>query len=251
MCCRYLLDREHLAEVLARLGLRLPDESLFRTRYNVPPGGAIVTIRTRPHRSTQPGAAAPVGEHTPEAVAAHWGLIPSWARERKGFGASLANARSETIADKPVFRTAWRRRQRCLIPASGFYEWEKAGRSRLPWLFQRADGQPFCFAGLWDAWIDPLDAAVVESCTLLTTTPNSLLARIHDRMPVMLDYEAARAWLDPDTTDPQSLLRPLPEDAMQATPLIPRVNSVANDDAACLTPAGPPPPREDQLGLSL
>lgn len=251
MCCRYLLDREHLAEVFARLGLRLPDESLFRTRYNIPPGGGIVTVRIRPHRPPASSPDAPAA--APEAVLAHWGLIPSWARERKGFGASLANARAETVADKPVFRTAWRRSQRCLIPASGFYEWEKHGRTRSPWLFRRADGRPFCFAGLWDTWRDPLDHATVESCTLLTTTPNSLLARIHDRMPVMLDDAAARAWIDPGTApaDAAALLRPFPAEAMSGLPLIPRVNSVAHDDPECLTPAGPPPPREDQLGLAL
>jgi putative SOS response-associated peptidase YedK len=244
MCCRYLLDREHLAEVLTRLGLRLPDESLFGTRYNIPPGGPIQTVRIRPHRS--PG--------TPperEAVSLHWGLIPAWARERKAFGASLANARAETVPDKPVFRSAWKRAQRCLIPATGFYEWEKAGKARLPWVFRRADGRPFCFAGLWESWHDPVDHSEVGSCTLLTTVPNALLARIHDRMPVMLDDADAEAWLDPDQSDPRPLLRPFPADALTATALIPRVNSVAHDDPECLTAAAPAAPgtSAEQLGL--
>jgi putative SOS response-associated peptidase YedK len=248
MCCRYLLDREHLAEVLNRLGLRLPDESLFRTRYNIPPGGPIETVRIRPHQAEGGAGAA-----EPEATTMHWGLIPSWARERKGFGANLANARSETLAEKPVFRTAWRRQQRCLIPASGFYEWERRGNDRQPWLFRRADERPFCFAGLWERWQDPTDLQVVESCTLITTTPNELLARIHDRMPVMLDDDAALAWLQPTTPDPLALLQPYSANAMSSRALIPRVNRVAFDDPECLTPADPaalrPPPTQLDLGF--
>ena len=245
MCCRYLLDREHLAEVLTRLGLRLPDDSLFRTRYNIPPGGPVETVRLRPHR--QPGEPSE-REHT----SLHWGLIPSWARERKGFGATLANARAETITDKPVFRAAWRRAQRCVIPASGFFEWQKLGKARHPWLFRLTDGHPFCFAGLWEAWRDPLDRVEVGSCTLITTAPNELLARIHDRMPVILDGAGAEAWLDPDQSDPAAVLQPFPAERMTATPLIPRVNSTANDDEMCLTPAPIPVssgPSGEQLGL--
>ena len=244
MCCRYLLEREHLADVLRRLGLRMPDESLFRTRYNIPPGGGVETIKIRPHPES---STAPTREWT----TMHWGLIPAWARERKGFGASMANARAESVADKPVFRNAWKRRQRCLIPASGFFEWEKQGKLRLPWLFRRRDGQPFCFAGLWESWRDPSDHSTIESCTLITTTPNPLLARIHDRMPVMLDEAAMEAWLNPETDSPERLLQPYAADEMTATPLTTRVNSAAFDDPACLelaTPESRPVPSE-QLGF--
>lgn len=240
MCCRYRLDREHLQRILAQLDAeRAPGVDLPPTRYNLAPGAPIPVIR----RTRRADAL--------ELALLFWGLIPTWAQDRAAFGPKLANARAETLSEKPAFRDLVRPR-RALIPASGFYEWQRlGGRTRLPHHFARRDGQPFCFAALWTLWRDPTDpdpaAPTLESCTLITTTPNALLRPIHDRMPVMLDLDEARAWLDPHHPDPLALLRPSPADAMVATPLDARVNSVAHDDPACLTPAAPPP----QLDLGL
>lgn len=172
-----------------------------------------------------------------------WGLIPSWARDHR-IGNRLINARSETAAHKPAFRSAFRK-HRCLVLADGFYEWRRKGQQRQPYLIRMSDGSPFGIAGLWEQWVDPEDGEVVQSCTLLTTGPNDVLEPIHDRMPVIIlprDYDL---WLDPEVTDPE-LLKPLlaPHDPalMMAYPVSTRVNSPRHDDADCLA-------RKEQIEL--
>jgi len=135
-----------------------------------------------------------------------WGLVPAWAKDLS-FGSKAINARSETAPDKPAFRDAFRRR-RCLVPADGFYEWSASeGGRRHPFLIRRVDRRPFAFAGLWERWAPP-GADPVETFTILTTTPNAVVARLHDRMPVILPREAFAPWLDPDLRDVDAL-RPL------------------------------------------
>src|SRR6478752_3793860 len=142
----------------------------------------------------------------------HWGLIPSWAKDKK-IASSMINARCETVAEKPAFRTALARR-RCLILADGFYEWKKEGKQKLPFLFQAKEGRPFAFAGLWERWRgcgperkSPDDSKPpLESCTIVTTEANELCRPIHERMPVILDPADYGLWLDPAVTDPQRLL---------------------------------------------
>ena len=162
-----------------------------------------------------------------------WGLIPSWSRDSKG-AAKLINARSETVAEKPSFRSAFARR-RCLLLADGYCEWRKEGTRKVPYRFQRADGQPFAFAGLWEQWrvppTDPLiskttlDAsgdAQLESATIITTSANELSAPIHDRMPVILHRDQYDLWLNPAATDQQRLLgmlRPYPSDELVVEPI--------------------------------
>src|SRR5215216_3572508 len=124
-----------------------------------------------------------------------WGLIPSWAKD-PAIGNKMINARAETLAEKPSFRTALKRR-RCLVVADGFYEWKKTGGGKTPMYVQLKDGQPFGFAGLWEAWQSPEDG-LIKTCTIITTTPNELLADIHDRMPVILPREAYDRWLAPE-----------------------------------------------------
>lgn len=195
-------------------------------RFNAAPSQAILAVR----RTTS----APEGQgHDPlEAVGLRWGLIPSWAKPGKPLP-HLANARSETAATRPVFRAALRSR-RCLIPADGFIEWEKDGSDRLPWLFEIRGGL-FTFAGIWERWQGPAGEAV-ESCSILTTSANTVVGRFHDRMPVILDEPHRAAWLDPAST-PETLtglLRPLPDEVVTARRIDRRVNSVRNEDPALL-----------------
>jgi len=230
MCTRFLLLQQHFREVLERLGLDQVPE--YASRYNIAPGTPIPAIRpkVKPPRSRgEPDGAL-------ECVSLHWGLTPAWARTR---GAGIMNARAESLAEKPSFRDALRAR-RCVIPASGFYEWARHGRARQPWLFRRQDGQAFGLAGLWESWRTP-DGSVVESCAIITTEPNDLMRPIHHRMPVMLTPEQFATWLDPQETDPRKLaplLRPPDTAATSATALATRVNSVRHDDPACLALAG-------------
>ncbi|MCF3652405.1 SOS response-associated peptidase [Synoicihabitans lomoniglobus] len=239
MCSRFTLNLGDAINLSKRLGIPLAATGETVDRFNIAPATSVTAFRHQPDR----GAI--------EAASLHWGLVPSWTHEDRSSSGPLINARSETVPDKPSFRGPWRQRQRCAIPASGFYEWEKVGRARLPWLFAMSDRQPFAFAGLWDRWQDPVDDTVIESCTVLTTTPNSLLARIHDRMPVLLDETSAPIWLDPQRApaDAAALMRPFDADRMTAVALDPYVNSTAHDDPACLTPRGETPGSQFDLGL--
>ena len=146
------------------------------------------------------------------------------------------NARAETAADKPTFRSAMRKR-RCLVPAYGFYEWLRQGKAKQPFCFRLLDDRPFAFAGLWERWEGPVGS--VETCCILTTEANELVRPAHDRMAVMLDRTNFDQWLDPAEQDAEGLawmLRPYRADAMRAYPVSPLVNSPKNDNARCLEP---------------
>ncbi len=158
-----------------------------------------------------------------------WGLIPSWAKDA-GIGSKMINARAETVAEKPAFRRSLRSR-RCLVPASGFFEWKRDGESKTPHFIHLPDEPLFAFAGLYDVWRDP-DGRTVQSYTVLTTQPNELMAEIHNRMPVILRREDEDEWLDPANTEPEHLLpllRPYPAHDMAAYPVSRMVNSPMND----------------------
>lgn len=166
----------------------------------------------------------------------HWGLIPSWADDPQ-IGGRMINARAETVAEKPSFRSAFRHR-RCLIPADGFYEWRKTGGGKQPHYIRMGDGSPFAFAGLWERWRNGRE---IRSCIIITTGANELVGEVHDRMPVILHPEDYDLWLDPDfdERDPlTTLLKPYPADEMEAYPVSRYVNSPSNDDPACVQPAG-------------
>jgi putative SOS response-associated peptidase YedK len=160
----------------------------------------------------------------------------------------MINARAETAAEKPAFREPLERR-RCLIPADGFYEWKWTGKSEQPYCFELLDREPFAFAGLWDRWRAP-DGILLETCTIITTTANQLLADVHDRMPVLLSLENYDLWLDPGfrgVSAAAEILRPFDAKLMRRYPISERVNNVANDDLECSVPIKPLPPA--QAGL--
>ena len=165
-----------------------------------------------------------------------WGLVRSWAKDA-AIGTRLINARSETAATTPAFRKPLRDR-RCLILADGFYEWKREGARTQPYYIKLWDGAPFAFAGLWDRW-QPPDGPPLDTCTILTTTPNAVLRAIHDRMPVILPPDAYNVWLDPamrDVERVQALLTPYPAEQMIAYPVSPRVNNPADDTPECIAP---------------
>ena len=167
-----------------------------------------------------------------------WGLVPSWAKD-ESIGNRLINARAETVAGKPAFRAAFRRR-RCLVPADGFYEWQKTDGAKQPWYVQRADRRPMALAGLWEHHRRE-DGPPLVSFAIVTTEANEAMAHIHGRMPVIVDRDDMGAWLGGDG-DPAALLRPWPAEQTLAWPVSRRVNNVRNDDPACLEPVEGDPP---------
>lgn len=163
-----------------------------------------------------------------------WGLIRSWAKDPT-VGNRMINARGETVATKPAFRVALRKR-RCLIPADGFYEWKPAGRRKQPVYIALKSREPFGFAGLWEAWTSP-DGQDIKSCTIITTQANEILKPIHDRMPVILTREAERVWLDRTIQDPSllvPLLAPYPAEKMECYPVSTQVNNPSHDTPECI-----------------
>lgn len=172
-------------------------------------------------------------------VQMRWGLIPFWAKD-PSIGSRMINARSETIHEKPAFRTAFRKR-RCLIPARGFYEWQKLpGGRKQPLYIYLKSGAPFVFAGLWEEWA-PKDRPdqMLQSCTIITTTPNEMMASFHHRMPVILPPHLHTQWLDPDFEDLDALkamLTSYPADDMTYHPVSMLVNSPVNNLEACIAP---------------
>ena len=168
-----------------------------------------------------------------------WGLVPTWSKDPKA-GPPLINARSETIATKPSFRTAFKRR-RCLIPADGFYEWQKKAdsKTKIPHYIRMAKDRAFAFAGLWETW-HGTDGSALDSCTIVTTEANDLMRPLHDRMPVILPEESFAQWLDPkneNVPELEALLRPYSAVEMTAFPISTLVNSPRNERPECILPA--------------
>lgn len=223
MCGRFTLtvSGAELAELFG-----VPDLAHLQPRYNVAPGQLIATVRH------------PVGKGA-ELAMLKWGLIPAWAKD-PGAGARMINARAETVAEKPAFRSAFRQR-RCLIPADGFYEWQKMPDGKQAWLIRQSEHSAFGIAGLWESWQNP-DGATVETCTLLTTSANQTMQRIHHRMPVMLPAAVHERWLDPENTidDMATLCAQTRHVSLSLLAVSQRVNSPANDDAACLEAVAAP-----------
>lgn len=193
-------------------------------RYNIAPSQSVPVVRLHTASDQR------------ECQMLRWGLIPSWSKDLQ-IGSRLINARSETVAEKPAFRAAFKQR-RCLVLADGFYEWQRQGSRKQPFYFRMRESVPFAFAGLWESWQGGNDRPI-ESCTILTTAANSLLQTVHDRMPVILSPETYDRWLDPEIQalpDLQDLLQPYPAEAMTAYPVSTQVNSPAHDDPTCIQP---------------
>ena len=214
MCGRYRLSRRK--EVLAEHFDVDWNDLDWEPHYNIAPTQAVPVIR----RDS--------GSANRQARRMRWGLIPSWATD-PSIGARTINARSETAFNKSSFREPLRR-QRCIVPADGFYEWQRAAKLKQPFCFEVGNGTIFAFAGLWDCWRDPQGKAV-ETCTILTTTPNQLLIDVHDRMPVILPPAHYDRWLDPNLQDSEAvmaMLKPFESQLMRKYPVSARVNSVKN-----------------------
>jgi putative SOS response-associated peptidase YedK len=218
MCARFTLRTA--GKVLAEV-FQLPEVPELPFRHNIAPTQPVAAIRS----AARPGQR--------ELVRLRWGLIPSWAEDKK-IGARLINARAETAAEKPAFRSAFRHR-RCLLPADGFYEWQRRDGKKQPFYLRLREDRPFAFAGLWETWTSP-EGEVIESATVLTTEANDTVRPVHDRMPVILapaDYER---WLDPAVQKPdvlQPLLRPYPAVELVAYPVSTWVNDPKHDDPRC------------------
>ncbi|MBD0269144.1 MAG: SOS response-associated peptidase [Cyanobacteria bacterium Co-bin8] len=199
----------------------------LQPRYNIAPTQPVSAILATPDSPE------------PRYQLLRWGLIPSWAKD-SSIGSRLINARSETVAEKPSFRAAFKRR-RCLIVADGFYEWKSDPNSKTkqPYYFRLKEHAPFAFAGLWEQWTDPQSGSELDTCTILTTAANAVLEPVHDRMPVILEPDQYVAWLDPDFYDPkdlQAMLDPYRAEGMESYPVSKAVNSPRNDAAECLEP---------------
>lgn len=219
MCGRYRLSRRK--QIIEEHFETQPWDDDWNPRYNIARTQPIPVIRQHPKEPIR------------QLALMRWGLIPSWARDPSA-AAKMINARSETAATKPAFRDPLRLR-RCLIPTDGFYEWKRDGKTKQPFCFEVNKGQLFAFAGLWDRWKDP-SGNWIKTCSILTTTPNTVTASIHDRMPVILDPDSYDLWLDPGMQDVRAiseLLKPYDAHSMRCYPVSPRVNHVENDDEDC------------------
>jgi putative SOS response-associated peptidase YedK len=218
MCGRFTL-RKPSKEIAESFGLF--EEMTLKPHFNIAPTQMVAAVRVDPHRKQR------------EMTLLKWGLIPHWADD-PAIGNRMINARSETAASKPSFRAAFRYR-RCLIPSDCFYEWQKVGTKKQPYLIGVGKDELFAFAGLWEDW--EREGQIIQSCCILTTDANELMKPIHDRMPVILHRQDYDLWLDPgiqNGSKVQHLLRPFPETEMFAYPVSTWVNSPSHDDARCV-----------------
>lgn len=215
MCGRYTL-RTKLNLLLSQFAAEMAENGEWEPRYNIPPTTAVPAIRLdeAQHR---------------DLVRLKWGLIPSWAKDAK-IANSTINARSDTVATKPAFRAAYKKR-RCLVLADGYYEWLREGKERQPFFYEVDGGKPFAMAGLWEWWSGPAgENRPVESCTIITTDANELCREIHDRMPVILDADDYDAWLSCREVP----LVSFPAERMTSRPVSKNVNKVGNEGEKCL-----------------
>ena len=235
MCGRFTLHHS-AREIAERFNVQ---ETLFEfpARYNIAPMQPLAVITRNAH-----------GDDQRLLEGYRWGLVPSWAKD-DAIGAKMINARGETLAEKPSFKSALKSR-RCLIPADGFYEWKTSGRTKQPHYIRFNDNRIYAFAGLWDEWNGPGDAPL-RTATIITGEPNPLLSTLHHRMAVILKPQDEAIWLDPKVSarDALQLLQTYPDDEMEAFPVDRKVGNVAFDDAICIAPLQQEPQEQGQLSL--
>ena len=221
MCNRYRLTH---SQVALSKWFGASGEFDDAPRYNIAPTQPVLTVRRE------------YGKKVRRFSTMRWGLIPHWAKDM-AIGNRTLNARSETVTKLPAFRDAILNK-RCLIPADGFYEWRAMGRVKQPFCFEVGEGDVFALAGLWDQWGSP-EGEVIESCTILTTTPNCLVADMHDRMPVIVPADKYEIWLDPDVNDFEAIrdiLKPYDADQMRRYPVSTKLNNSRNEGAEAAAP---------------
>jgi len=222
VCGRFTQQRP-TAELAAMFDAEPPTEELLPTYNLAPTDEAAVVVERGDRRAIR---------------AYRWGLIPSWAKDEK-IAAKLFNARAETLATSGAFRESFRRR-RCIVPADAFYEWQRQGGARQPFLIRRRDEAPLALAGLWSGWHHPETEQVIRTFTIVTTTANRTLAGVHDRMPVILSPDHWGRWLDPEMQEMgelTALLEPAADDALVLYPVRPLVNNVRNNGPELIEPA--------------
>lgn len=222
--CGRLANHSTPEQIKTEFAVESKDSKLFAPRYNVAPSQMIACVL----------------EEASERILSllKWGLVPAWAKEA-AIGNRMINARAETLTEKPSFREAFQKR-RCIVPASGFYEWKKSsGGAKQPFYFYLNKKEVFGFAGLWEEWLDKESGELLESCTIITTEANDVLKPIHDRMPVILKAGDYDQWLDPQTNDTgklEKLLVPYPAKEMSSHPVSRSVNAPATDSSKLIEP---------------
>jgi putative SOS response-associated peptidase YedK len=219
MCGRFTLTTS--AKIIADF-FKLSEVPDIEPRYNIAPSQSVATVTFDPEKIQR------------QFQFMRWGLIPSWAKDMK-IASHTINARSETVAEKPAFRSAIKRR-RCLIVADGFYEWQPQGKKKQPYYFQMANSEPFALAGLWENWRSP-EAESILSCSIITTAANETVLPIHHRMPVILPESDWEQWLDPSINNSQQvlpLLKPYASAAMKANAVSAIVNSATREGPECI-----------------
>ncbi len=219
MCGRFTLNTS--AKIIAEF-FKLSEVPDIKPQYNIAPTQSIATVTVSLETMQR------------QFQFMRWGLIPSWAKDMK-IGSKMINARSETVAEKPAFRSAIKHR-RCLIIADGFYEWQPQGKKKQPYYFQMANNEPFALAGLWENWRSP-EAENIVSCSIITTAANETVQPVHDRMPVILPSGHWEQWLDPSIENSQEvlpLLKPYDSAAMKAKAVSAIVNSPTRDSPECI-----------------
>jgi len=216
MCGRISLGTT--AEALARL-FKLSDLPVIKPSWNIAPGQPIAAVKTDP-----------AGERSFSFL--HWGLIPAWSKD-KNIAYKLINARSETVAEKPSFRSAYKSR-RCLVPADGFFEWVRQDKQKIPFHIRKKDSGLFALAGIWEQWKDKQSNEEIESCAILTTAANSLVQPIHNRMPVIINDSNFDEWLTGDHHHLDRLLKPYEWSGFEAVQVSPYVNNARNDGRECI-----------------
>lgn len=216
MCGRFVMAALP-SELITHFGLDACAD--FAPRYNIAPTALVPVIRQSPQ-----------GERVADLL--KWGLVPHWSKD-PSLGNKLNNARAETVAEKPSFRSAYKQR-RCLIPANGYYEWQEVpGERKQPWYIHFKNAELMAMGGLWESWTSP-EGEILRTFCVITTEPNDLMRPIHDRMPVLIGRDNWAAWLDPKTTEVSAMLAPYPAEVMEAWPVSRRVSSAREDGAGLI-----------------